>query len=550
MFMEKIWLKHYPRNVSSTIGNLKFNSIVDLMKNSSSLFPNHTAFENLNTQLSYKKIDKYSEKFGAYLQNQLSITKDSKVAIMLPNLLTYPVALFGSYLAGATVININPLFKSREIENTLNDSKAETIIVLDRFISELEPIVKNTLIKNIIVCKVTDLLSPAMAALVKTVVFFKGPKVSLNSDYLLFSDGLKNSYIRRNVVLEKKDIALLQYTGGTTGKSKAAVLTHGNILANIEQLNMWVGPIVTPGKESIITALPLYHIFSFTVNLLYFYSIGSNNILVTNPRDLKGFVNTLKKNKFTVITGVNTLFNLLLTSSSFKKINFNALKFTVGGGMSVLSSTAKKWKKITGVNITQGYGLTETAPIVSVNIISEPFNGMIGPPMPSTDISIRDEKNNELSINQEGELCVKGPQVMSEYWNNPEETKNSFTDDGFFKTGDIAIINENGSLKIVDRKKDMIISSGFNVYPNEIEDYVSQHPDVRECGVIGVNDSNRGESIRLFIVKEKKSLREIEVIDFCKKGLAIYKIPKKVIFIDEIPKNNVGKILRRKLREI
>jgi long-chain acyl-CoA synthetase len=548
--MEKIWLKHYPGNVASKIGNLKFNSIVDLMKNSSSLFPNHTAFTNLNTQLSYKKIDRYSEKFGAYLQNKLSITKDSKVAIMLPNLLTYPVALFGSYLAGATVININPLFKSREIESALNDSKAETIIVLDRFISELEPIVKNTLIKNIIVCKVTDLLSPAMSVLVKTVVFFKGPKISLNSDYLLFSDGLKNSYIRKNVVLEKKDIALLQYTGGTTGKSKAAVLTHGNILANIEQLNMWVGPIVTPGKESIITALPLYHIFSFTVNLLYFYSIGSNNILVTNPRDLKGFVNTLKKNKFTVITGVNTLFNLLLTSSSFKKINFSALKFTVGGGMSVLSSTAKKWKKITGVNITQGYGLTETAPIVSVNIISEPFNGTIGPPMPSTDISIRDEKNNELSINQEGELCVKGPQVMSEYWNNPEETKNSFTDDGFFKTGDIAIINENGSLKIVDRKKDMIISSGFNVYPNEIEDYVAQHPDVRECGVIGVNDSNRGESIRLFIVKEKKNLREIEVIDFCKKGLAIYKIPRKVIFIDEIPKNNVGKILRRKLREI
>ena len=547
--MEKIWLKHYPGNVASKIGNLKFNSIVDLMKNSSSLFPNHTAFTNLNTQLSYKKIDRYSEKFGAYLQNKLSITKDSKVAIMLPNLLTYPVALFGSYLAGATVININPLFKSREIENTLNDSKAETIIVLDRFISELEPIVKNTLIKNIIVCKVTDLLSPIMSVLVKTVVFFKGPRIHLDNNYLLFSDALKNSYIRTNVVLENKDIALLQYTGGTTGKSKAAVLTHGNILSNIEQLNMWVGPIVVPGKESIITALPLYHIFSFTVNLMYFYSIGSNNILVTNPRDLKSFVNTLKKNKFTVITGVNTLFNLLLTSSSFKKINFSALKFTVGGGMSVLSSTAKKWKKVTGIDITQGYGLTETSPIVSVNIISEPFNSTIGPPIPSTEISIRDEKNNELNINQEGELCVKGPQVMSKYWNNPEETKNSFTADGFFKTGDIAIIKENGFLKIIDRKKDMIISSGFNVYPNEIEDYVSQHPDVRECGVIGVNDSNRGESIRLFIVKDKKSLSEREVINFCKKGLAIYKIPKKVIFIDEIPKNNVGKILRRKLRE-
>jgi len=547
--MEKIWLKHYPKNIPSTIDSLKFNSIIDLMKNSSSLFPDHTAFTNLNTRLSYKKIDRYSEKFGAYLQNQLSITKRSKVAIMLPNLLTYPVALFGSYLAGAIVININPLFKGREIESALNDSGAETIIVLDRFMSELEPVVKNTLIKNIIICRITDLLSPIMSALVKTVFFFKGPKISLNSNYLLFSNILKNSYLRKNTVLENTDIALLQYTGGTTGKSKAAVLTHGNILANIEQLNAWVGPIVVPGKESIITALPLYHIFSFTVNLMYFYSIGSNNILVTNPRDLKSFVNTLKKNKFTVITGVNTLFNLLLTSSSFKKINFSALKFTVGGGMSVLSSTAKKWKKITGVDITQGYGLTETAPIVSVNIISEPFNGTIGPPMPSTDISIRDEKNNELNINQEGELCVKGPQVMSEYWNNPEETKNSFTDDGFFKTGDIAIINENGSLKIVDRKKDMIISSGFNVYPNEIEDYVSQHPDVRECGVIGVNDSNRGESIKLFIVKEEKKLGEIEVINFCKKGLAVYKIPKKVIFIDEIPKNNVGKILRRKLRE-
>ena len=547
--MEKIWLKHYPKNIPSTIDNLKFNSIIDLMKNSSSLFPDHTAFTNLNTRLSYKKVDRYSEKFGAYLQNQLSITKRSKVAIMLPNLLTYPVALFGSYLAGAIVININPLFKGREIESALNDSGAETIIVLDRFMSELEPVVKNTLIKNIIICRITDLLSPIMSALVKTVFFFKGPKISLNSNYLLFSNILKNSYLRKNTVLENKDIALLQYTGGTTGKSKDAVLTHGNILANIEQLNAWVGPIVVPGKESIITALPLYHIFSFTVNLMYFYSIGSNNILVTNPRDLKSFVNTLKKNKFTVITGVNTLFNLLLTSSSFKKINFSALKFTVGGGMSVLSSTAKKWKKITGVDITQGYGLTETAPIVSVNIISEPFNGTIGPPMPSTDISIRDEKNNELNINQEGELCVKGPQVMSEYWNNPEETKNSFTDDGFFKTGDIAIINENGSLKIVDRKKDMIISSGFNVYPNEIEDYVSQHPDVRECGVIGVNDSNRGESIKLFIVKEEKKLGEIEVINFCKKGLAVYKIPKKVIFIDEIPKNNVGKILRRKLRE-
>ncbi len=548
--MEKIWLKHYPKNVLSDIDDLKFNSILDLIKNSSSLFPNNTAFTNLNSTLSYKKIDEYSGKFGAYLQTELSITKGSKIAIMLPNLLTYPVALFGSYYAGATVININPLFKSREIENVLNDSQAETIIVLDRFISELKPIINNTCIKNIIVCRVTDLLSPTMSVLIKTMVFFKGPKIQLSDDYLIFSNLLKNTYSMTNIVLNNNDVALLQYTGGTTGKSKAAVLTHGNILSNIEQLNLWVSSIIVPGKESIITALPLYHIFSFTVNLMYFYNIGANNILITNPRDLKSFINVLKKNKFTVITGVNTLFNLLLTSSSFKKINFSALKFTVGGGMSVLSSTASKWKRITGIDITQGYGLTETSPIVSVNIISDAFNGTIGMPMPSTDISIRDDNDKELGIGEEGELCIKGPQVMSKYWNNPEETSNSFTVDKFFKTGDVAIIDENGFLKIIDRKKDMIISSGYNVYPNEIEDYISQHPDVNECGVVGVNDVNRGESIRLFIVKNKKSLTENEIITFCKKGLTIYKIPKKVIFIDEIPKNNVGKILRRKLREL
>jgi len=548
--MEKIWLKRYPKNVSSDIGDLRFNSIIDLMKNSTSLFPNKIAFTNLNSTLTYKEIDKYSKKFGSYLQTKLSIKKSSKIAIMLPNLLTYPVALFGSYLAGGIVININPLFKSREIENALNDSQSETIIVLDRFISELEPIIKNTCIKNIIVCRVTDLLSPTMSILVKAVMFFKGPKIQHGNNYLLFSDALKKSYNINNIALANNDIALLQYTGGTTGKSKAAVLTHENILSNIAQLDLWVGSIVTPGKESIITALPLYHIFSFTVNLMYFYSIGANNILITNPRDLKSFVNVLKKYRFTVITGVNTLFNLLLTSSSFKKINFNSLKFTVGGGMSVLSSTASKWKKITGVDITQGYGLTETSPIVSVNIISDPFNGSIGLPMPSTDITIRDDKNNELGFKKEGELCIKGPQVMSGYWNNSEETDNSFTDDGFFKTGDIATISENGFLNIVDRKKDMIISSGYNVYPNEIEDYVSQHPDVNECGVVGINDANRGESISLFVVKNRKDLTQSEIITYCKKGLTIYKIPKKVIFIDEIPKNNVGKILRRKLREL
>ena len=407
-----------------------------------------------------------------------------------------------------------------------------------------------TNIKNVIVCSITDLLSFRMSLLVKTIMFFKKSNIKLDKDYIIFSDTITHKYNLENVTLELDDVALLQYTGGTTGKSKAAVLTHNNILSNMQQLNLWVDSNIEEGKEIIITALPLYHIFSFTVNFLYFYSIGSNNVLITNPRDLKSFVKELSKYKFTVITAVNTLFNLLLTSSVFKKINFDSLKFSVGGGMSVLSATAKKWSEITQTEITQGYGLTETSPIVSINIIGEKFNGTIGLPVPSTDISIRDDTGQELDAGEAGELSVKGPQVMSQYWNNKEESLNSFTHDGFLKTGDIAKINEDGLITIVDRKKDMIISSGFNVYPNEIEDYVSQHPDVIECGVIGIDDSNRGESIHLFIVKSSELLTEMDVIAYCKKGLTIYKIPKRVIFIKEIPKNNVGKILRRKLRDL
>ena len=548
--MNKIWLKSYPKNIPESIGELSNSSICDMMKKASHKYSKNIAFTNLNSKLTYSDVDKYSDNFGAFLQKKLSISRGSKVAIMLPNLLTYPVTLFGAYKAGATVININPLYKSREIESALNDSNAETIIVLDRFLNELELIIKKTNIKNVIVCSITDLLSFRMSLLVKTIMFFKKSNIKLDKDYIIFADTITNKYNLENVTLELDDVALLQYTGGTTGKSKAAVLTHNNILSNMQQLNLWVDSNIEEGKEIIITALPLYHIFSFTVNFLYFYSIGSNNVLITNPRDLKSFVKELSKYKFTVITAVNTLFNLLLTSSVFKKINFDSLKFSVGGGMSVLSATAKKWSEITQTEITQGYGLTETSPIVSINIIGEKFNGTIGLPVPSTDISIRDDTGQELDAGEAGELCVKGPQVMSQYWNNKEESLNSFTHDGFLKTGDIAKINEDGLITIVDRKKDMIISSGFNVYPNEIEDYVSQHPDVIECGVIGIDDSNRGESIHLFIVKSSELLTEMDVIAYCKKGLTIYKIPKRVIFIKEIPKNNVGKILRRKLRDL
>jgi long-chain acyl-CoA synthetase len=548
--MEKIWLNNYPKGVPSSIEDLSNSSITDLMRKATSEFADNTAFTSLNSKLSYKDIDYYSSKFGAYLQHELSLEKGCKVAIMLPNLFTYPVAVFGCYKIGATVVNLNPLYKGREIENALNDSKAETIIVLDKFIEELNRVIKKTKIKKVIVCKVSDLLSWKMSLLVNVVSLFKKKSTKPIESYIPFVRAISNDYTLKEIIIMPDDIALLQYTGGTTGKSKAAVLTHDNILSNIQQLDLWVGPHISKSQEIIITALPLYHIFSFSVNFIYFFSIGSNNILIANPRDLKSFVNELTKHRFTVITAVNTLFNLLLTSSKFRKIDFTSLKFAVGGGMSVLSNTAKRWKKITGVEITQGYGLTETSPIVTINIITDRFNGSIGLPVPSTDISIRDDDGNELNFEEPGELCIKGPQVMSGYWNNVSETKSSFTEDGFFKTGDIATIDKKGFLKIVDRKKDMIISSGFNVYPNEIEDYVSKHPDVLECGVIGVEDSNRGEMIHLYIVKNSDSLTENEIKIFCKKGLTVYKIPKKVIFIKEMPKNNVGKILRRKLREL
>jgi len=550
--MERVWLKEYPKHIGANINESSFsklNSINDLVKETKK-YSNDTAFVNLNSSLTYQEVNEYSNRFSSFLQSELHIQKSSKVAIMLPNLLTFPVTIFGIFKAGGIAVNINPLYKSREIINVLTDSQAETIVVLDKFLPELEPVISKSKIKNIIVCKPTNLLSPIMKIIVGIVLFFKNDKTPNKINYINFSTTIKKRNNTFNEKITREDIALLQYTGGTTGKSKAAVLTHGNLLSNIEQLHSWVKEEVTYRKETIITALPLYHIFSLTVNLFYFYYIGSKNVLITNPRDLQSFVKTLSKYKFTIITAVNTLFNLLMTSSTFKKINFTNLKFAIGGGMAVLKTTAIKWKKITGVEITQGYGLTETSPIISVNKISEPFNGTIGLPMPSTDISLRNDNNEEVNIGEEGELCVKGPQVMKEYWNNQTETNKSFTSDGFFKTGDIAIINKKGYLTIVDRKKDMIISSGFNVYPNEIEEYVSTHKDVLECGVIGKEDSNRGESIILYVVRLNDAILESDIINYCKEGLTVYKIPKKVIFIKELPKNNVGKILRRKLREL
>ena len=549
--MSDKWIEQYPNNLNSEIDCIDDSTVTDLLESAVNKFPSNTAFYSLNTSIDYKMTSLLSKRIAAYLQ-YLGVTKDTKIAIMLPNLLTYPIALFGSYYCGATVININPMYKSREINNILIDSEAEYIFVLDKFYQELQPCIPDSKLKKIIVCKITDLLSPLMRVLIPMVMLYKKQSVSIEkqNNIIFFKDIISNNFSFEDVLIDENDIALLQYTGGTTGKSKAAILTHKNLLSNVQQVSNWIKPHIKQGQEIIITALPLFHIFSFTVNCLTFLKFGSENVLVANPRDLDSFIKVLGKKKFTVITAVNTLFNLLLTSRKFRDLDFSNFKFSVGGGMAVLSDTAQKWKDVTGTNITQGYGLTETSPVVAINRINDPFNGYIGLPIQSTKIKIIDDNENTLGCNQAGELCVQGPQVMSGYWKILNEKNKYFTDDGFFKTGDIATMNDEGYLKIVDRKKDMIISSGYNVYPNELEDYLATHPDILEAGVIGVDDKNRGEYIKAFVVTKNESLSSSDIIAFCKNGLTEYKVPKRVVFIKELPKTNVGKILRRELREL
>lgn len=549
--MKNNWSKEYPKHLSENLGDIDNDTIIDLLESSAREYDSKLAYYSLNSSLTYKMTSLLSKRLAAYLQ-YLGVKKNTKIAIMLPNLLTYPITLFGSYYCGATVINVNPMYKSREIKYLLEDSEAEYIFVLDKFFNELEPCIKNSRLKKIIICQISDLLNPFMKLVIPMVMFYKKQRVNIkkNKNIIYFKDIISNNFGFEDIHVEQNDIALLQYTGGTTGKSKAAVLTHKNLLSNVQQVSNWIEPHIKNGEEIIITALPLFHIFSFTVNCLTFLKIGAENVLIANPRDLKSFLKVLKKKKFTVMTAVNTLFNLLLTSKKFKELDFSAFKFSVGGGMAVLSETAKNWKTVTGTNITQGYGLTETSPVISINKIDSLYNGSIGLPVQSTNIKIINEDGDTLNSDQPGELCVLGPQVMSGYWKHPQDQENPFTSDGFFKTGDIASISADGYLTIVDRKKDMIISSGYNVFPNELEDYLTTHPDILEAGVIGVSDKNRGEYIKAFIVKKNKSLSDNEVITFCKEGLTEYKIPKKIIFIDDLPKTNVGKILRRELRNL
>ena len=552
--LNKPWLKNYPEGVSSNINFDEYSSLVDMFEKTCNRFHSKKAFTNFGISFTFNEIYQKSLNLASFLQNELNLSKGSRVAIMMPNILQYPISTFGILKAGLIVENINPLYTARELETQLLNSKSETIIILENFAYLIEKISDKTAIKNIIITSAGELLG-AKGFLINFVlrkIKKMVPKYNINNFYT-FSKTIKNKekYKINNISINLEDIAFLQYTGGTSGTIKAAMLTHKNILSNVLQVKEWLGPHLKYGEDTAICALPLYHIFALTCNSLTFFNFGANNILITNPRDINSFVKELKKYKFTFISGVNTLFNKLLLHRDFKKCDFSKLRISLAGGMQVQKNVAEKWQSVTGNVLSVGYGLSETSPAASIDPIGvDKFSDSLGLPLPSTEISIQDDSEKHLDFNEPGEICIRGPQVMKGYWNNVEETKNVMTSEGWFKTGDIGIMNKEGYTKIIDRKKDMIIVSGFNVYPNEIEEIAMMNDKIFEAGCVGLENSDGNENIKLFVSKvPKKNITIEEVIDHCKKYLTGYKIPKFVEFVDEIPKSNVGKILRRELRK-
>lgn len=547
------WLKNYPEDIPHEINPEEYTSIVDILNQSFDKYKDRPSFTCMGKEFTYGEIDNLSKKFASYLQNDLGLSKGSRVAIMMPNILQYPIALFGALRAGMVAVNVNPLYTQRELEHQLNDSGAETIIIFNNSCHILQKVLPTTKVKNVITTGIGDLLGFPKSLIVNFVI--KNVKKMVPSweitNSVKFNDALAigdaTKFREENVSLG--DIAFLQYTGGTTGVAKGAILTHGNIVANMTQARAWIKEGIKEGEEIIITPLPLYHIFSLTANCFVFSSIGARNVLITNPRDIEGFVKELSKWKFTTITGVNTLFNALLNNEGFQKLDFSSLKLTLGGGMAVQKAVAEKWKTTTKKPLIEAYGLTETSPAACMNPLNIPsFNGKIGLPISSTIVKILDDDGKEVGIGEPGELAIKGPQVMQGYWNRDDETAKVMTEDGFFKTGDIATMDEEGFFQIVDRKKDMILVSGFNVYPNEVEDAVVTHPGILEVAAIGVPNEKSGEIVKLFIVKKDKNLTESDIIDHCRTVLTGYKVPKMVEFREELPKTNVGKILRKDLR--
>jgi long-chain acyl-CoA synthetase len=550
--MDRIWLKSYPAGVEPEIRANEFRSIGTLFDDSVRRFGEQPAYHCMGKSLSFADLDRLSAAFGAWLQAK-GLKKGARVAIMLPNCLQYPVAMFGALRAGYAIANVNPLYTARELEHQLKDSGAEAIVILENFARTLQQVLPKTAVRHVVVAALGDMLG-AKGAIVnfvlrkvkKLVPAFDLPSAQRFNGVL--GEGAGKAMQPVEVGLE--DIAFLQYTGGTTGVSKGAMLLHRNILANIAQVEGWLALSLGGETPTIITALPLYHIYSLTVNCLLMLRMGGYSILITNPRDIPGFVKELAKHRYNMITGVNTLFNALLHNPDFAKLDFSRLRVASGGGMAVQKAVAEKWQQVTGTNLLEGYGLTETSPVATMNPFDlKTFSGSIGVPIPSTEIVIRDDAGKDLALGEAGEICIRGPQVMKGYWQRPAETAQQFWPDGYLRTGDIGVMDDKGFIRIVDRKKDMILVSGFNVYPNEIEQVVAMHPGVLEVAAIGVADEHSGEVPKVFVVKKDPNLTEQDVLEHCRKELTGYKRPKYVEFRAELPKTNVGKILRRALRE-
>jgi len=552
--VDKRWFEQYQNGVPHEIDSSQYLSLVSLFEEACRNYSEKIAYSNLGSQITYAQLNQLARDFAAYLQ-QLGLKKGARVAIMMPNVLQYPVALFGILRAGYVVVNTNPLYTPDEVIHQMNDSGAEVIIVLANFAKTVEKSLPSIpRLKHIIVTEIGDLFPTVKRWIVNFVVkHIKKlvPKYSLphavTMNYAL-QEG-KEATLHR-ISLNHEDIAFLQYTGGTTGVAKGAILTHGNMVSNVLQAYVWLSPLGIGDQDIIITALPLYHIFSLTANCLTFLKIGAKNILITNPRDMSHFIDEIKNTGFTAFTGVNTLYNSLLNHPKFKEIDFSKLKLALSGGMALQKSVSLRWGEMTKKRVLEAYGLTETSPAATINpMYLEGYNGSIGLPLSSTDVSIRDDSGKEVAIGSSGELCIKGPQVMAGYWNRPDETAQVFTEDGYLKTGDIARMDEQGFIYLVDRKKDLILVSGFNVYPNEVEQIIGLHPGVLEVGVVGVTDDESGERVKACIVKKDPELTKEAVIAHCREHLTAYKIPKIVEFFDELPKTNVGKILRRALKE-
>ena len=554
MSAERPWLASYPPGVPAQINPDEFPSVVGVLESSIRQYRDRPAFSNLGKELTYGDIDRLSAQLAGYLLGELKLQKGDRVAIMMPNCLQYPISTFGILRAGLTVVNVNPMYTPRELKHQLVDSGASVIIVLDNFGKTVEEALPGTQVKQVITTGLGDMAGFPKGAIVNFVLKHVKKMVPPYSiaGAVRFKDALTLGQMHKlpPVQIDSNDIAFLQYTGGTTGVAKGAMLTHRNLVANMEQAAAWVREKIKPGEETIITALPLYHIFSLTANGLVFMKFGALNYLITNPRDMPGFVKELKGVKFTAITGVNTLFNGLLNTPGFSEVDFSNLRLTLGGGMAVQRAVAERWKQVTGVPLIEAYGLTETSPAACINPMNlAEYNGAIGLPVPSTDACLKDEEGRLVPVGEVGELCVQGPQVMQGYWQRPEETAKVIDADGWLHTGDMAKMDEQGFFYIVDRKKDMILVSGFNVYPNEIEDVIAMMPGVLEVAAVGVPDDKSGEAVKVVIVKKDPNLTAEQVKAHARDNLTGYKLPRYVEFREELPKTNVGKILRRELRD-